>query len=524
MPNTNKGGGISRKIFDVNLRKKLKEIVTSLKINEGMGVIIRTAGQNMKKNDISRDYKALIKLWTQITAKTIKSTAPSLIHEEGNLLKRSVRDYFTSDISEIIINNKDTFKNAKEIMKFFMPGFTKHISLDDNKRNSLFSSYKMEKQINEMHKPIVNLKSGGYLVINQTEALVAIDINSGRSTKQRNIEDTALKTNLEAAEEIAMQLQLRDLAGLIVIDFIDMLERSNNFKVERKMKESIKDDRARIQCGRISSFGLMEISRQRLKQIINSAVSHKCDHCNGSGSINNLDFSAMQILRVCEEILISDNQKNMQIIVNPEMYDFISNHKNDFFQSLNTKYKIKIILIQFEEFTTSDSIICSNNEVIYKNCENEYKISNAIQSIDNKKSFENHRKALKSSQKDNFSKKSSYVKKDNFSKKSYERDSLKNRNNEENIKKENIIPIKILKEKSKHDNKHNISHEIKSKRTSYRTKAEDLINDKKKVVKKNTHQSKRKKMSNELEKITAIKNKEKVIPASSSKKEGWWNQ
>ena len=500
MPNTSKGGGISRKIFDISLRKRLKEILTSLKINKGMGVIIRTAGQNMKKTDISRDYKALLKLWSQITAKTIKSNAPYLIHEEGNLLKRSVRDYYSSDITEIIVNNKETFISAKDIMKFFMPGFSKYIKLENKNQYSLFASFKIEKQINEMHKPTVPLKSGGYLVINQTEALVAIDINSGRSTRQRNIEDTALKTNLEAAEEIAMQIKLRDLAGLIVIDFIDMLERTNNFKVERKIKDSVKNDRARIQCGRISNFGLMEISRQRLKQVINSAISHKCEHCNGSGVLNTLDFSAMQILRVCEEILASSELKKIQIIVNYNMDNFIKKNKNSFFQSLNKKFKIKIILLNFSEFNDSESLICSNKEILYRNCGNEEKVNNAINFLSENNISDNLEKVNQNSTnktKKNFQKKNISIKKNRLDKK----------------KKSNII------NQSEAESRHNKIEDNIKKRTSFRAKAKDLINSKKKEQVKRS-----KKKENKIEAIAAIEQNTNKESDSSQKKQGWWNQ
>ena len=378
MPNTNRGGGISRKIFDIVLRKKLKEILNSLNIKKGMGVIIRTAGQEVKKTDISRDYKALLKVWNQITATTIKSTAPKLIHEEGNLLKRSIRDYFDSNIKEVIVNDKEVYKKAKEIMKSFIPNYLKLINIDNEGKNgSLFALNNLENQINVINKQNVKLKSGGYLVIDQTEALVAIDVNSGRYTKQRNIEDTALKTNLEAAEEIARQIKLRDLAGLIVIDFIDMLERSNNFKVERKMKDSIKRDRARVQCGKISSFGLLEMSRQRLKQVINSATSNICSTCNGVGFVNSIEFSAMQILRVCEEKLINSKNSFFQILANKKIVECIKKDKSEFLRMLKVKYKKKIHLIEFPLFSSSDSSLFCDNEVIYNNCNDETKIFKA---------------------------------------------------------------------------------------------------------------------------------------------------
>ena len=488
MPNTNKGGGVSRKIFDINLRKKLKDILLSLNINKGMGVIIRTAGQNMKKTDISRDYKALLKLWNDITAKTVKSTAPSLINEEGNLLKRSIRDYFSSDICEVLVNKKETQKNAKEIMKFFMPGYTKFIKLED--KNSLFANFGIEKQINEVHKSTVHLKSGGYLVINQTEALVAIDINSGKYTKQRNIEDTALKTNLEAAEEIGLQVKLRDLAGLIVIDFIDMLERSNNSKVERKIRESIKGDRARIQCGRISNFGLLEMSRQRLKQVINTSTSHKCEKCNGDGFVSSIEFSAIQILRVSEEILINSSFETIDLMVNEEIYQYIINDKKKYFQYIQSKNSKKIILRSFKNFNTSDSIILSNKEVIYRNCDDEIKVSNAISLIEKEP-----------------------IRKNNNIKKSHKTMSPKKNNERKESNKlveKTSVSKKVIEQK-----------QIKESRSSFRAKAEDFNKTTKNG--KLLELSKTKKSTRKT-KNPAPKIKELIENEENNKKHGWWNQ
>ena len=488
MPNTNKGGGVSRKIYDVNLRKKLKDILLSLNINKGMGVIIRTAGQNMKKTDISRDYKALLKLWNDITAKTVKSTAPSLINEEGNLLKRSVRDYFSTDISEVLVNNKETQKNAKEIMKFFMPGYTKFIKLED--KNSLFANFGIEKQINEVHKSIVHLKSGGYLVINQTEALVAIDINSGKYTKQRNIEDTALKTNLEAAEEIGLQVKLRDLAGLIVIDFIDMLERSNNSKVERKIRESIKGDRARIQCGRISNFGLLEMSRQRLKQVINTSTSHKCEKCNGNGVVSSIEFSAIQILRVSEEILINSSFETIDLLVNEEIFQYINKDKKKYFQYIQSKNSKKIILRFFNDFNTSDSIILSNKEVIYRNCDDEKKVSNAISFIEKEPIIKN-----------NNIKKNHQI----MSPKKNDKRKEKNKTGEKIL-----ISKKVIEQK-----------QTKESRSSFRAKAEDFNKTTKngEVLKLSKAKKRTRKTKDSEPKI-----KDLIENEENNKKHGWWNQ
>jgi len=488
MPNTNRGGGISRKIFDIVLRKKLKEILNSLNIKKGMGVIIRTAGQEVKKTDISRDYKALLKVWNQITATTIKSTAPKLIHEEGNLLKRSIRDYFDSNIKEVIVNDKEVLKKAKEIMKSFIPNYLKLINIDNEGKNgSLFALNNLENQINVINKQNVKLKSGGYLVINQTEALVAIDVNSGRYTKQRNIEDTALKTNLEAAEEIARQIKLRDLAGLIVIDFIDMLERSNNFKVERKMKDSIKRDRARVQCGKISSFGLLEMSRQRLKQVINSATSNICSTCNGVGFVNSIEFSAMQILRVCEEKLINSKNSFFQILANKKIVEYIKKDKSEFLKMLKVKYKKKIHLIEFPLFSSSDSSLFCDNEVIYNNCNDETKILKAQEFLEDYKS---QKKDIKEENK----------------KKNYKIDNTKkNKGVEDNI-------IKTEKRSSE------TKASLPKKRASYRAKALDFNN--KNIGNLETKNKKVKK----VESLSNVSSKGMEKIQNTSKKHGWWNQ
>ena len=488
MPNTNKGGGISRKINDVKLRTILKDTLTYLKIKKGMGVIIRTAGQSMKKSDISRDYKALLKLWSQITEKTIKSTAPSLIHEEGNLLKRSVRDYFSSEFSEILVNSKDTLNSAKEIMKFFMPGFTKFIKLDNNKKNTLFSTQKIEHQILEMYKPIVNLKSGGYLVINQTEALVAIDVNSGKSTKQRNIEDTATKTNLEASEAIASQLKLRDLAGLIVIDFIDMLERGNNYKVERKLRESIKNDRARIQCGRISSFGLLEMSRQRLKQSINKSITSKCSHCNEF--FPSTDFSSNQILKVCEEKLLDSKLKKISLFVSSNVGKSLEEENKKYLMKLQSLYKIDIKVMKFKDFNNLDCVIHSKNEIIYNNCNNEEKLSLIMNMLESEEqTSETEKQKVK-------------IKKDKVLKKKNEKSYTKvNKSDEFSIQKIENIPAK-------------------KSRTSYRTKADSFNiqkfnNDNLEIGLKNKQKIKK----TNIQKIIKNNPKDKV-----EKRNGWWNQ
>ena len=378
MPNTSKGGGISRKIIDIKLRKRLKETVSKLNIKKGMGVIIRTAGETMGLKDIKRDYNSLIKLWREITIKTVKSNAPCLIHEEDNIIKRSLRDYFDQTFDEILINDQKTFSRSKQIIKQFMPSSVKLLRLFKNER-SLFSKYEVEKQLLDVNNPVVYLKSGGYLVINQTEALVAIDINSGKSTKQRNIEDTAFKTNLEAAEEISKQIKIRDLAGLIVIDFIDMLDRSHNLKVEKRLRDFIKNDRARVQCGRISNFGLLELSRQRLKVTNDTNLSIKCRFCNGYGSVVSMEFLVDQLIRVYEEIKTTQKLKKLFILTSSEI------HKNI---KQKTEKKLKnnnpIFVNIYPGLREYEYLVCSHKEVILSNCHSNEMIENFKNFVDKK--------------------------------------------------------------------------------------------------------------------------------------------
>ena len=300
MPNTARGGGISRKITNAADRKKLKEIAHEIDVPQGAGLIIRTAGAKRTKTEVKRDYEYLQRLWEQIRELTLKSTAPAKIYEEGDLIKRSIRDLYNREIDEVLVEGERGYRIAKDFMKMIMPSHAKNVK---NYQDSLplFARYQVESYLSSMFNPVVQLKSGGYLVIGVTEALVAIDVNSGRATKEGSIEETALKTNLEAAEEVARQLRLRDLAGLIVIDFIDMEERRNNNAVEKRIKDKLKTDRARIQVGRISGFGLMEMSRQRLRPGMIEATTQPCPHCHGTGLIRSDDNLALSILRQIEE-------------------------------------------------------------------------------------------------------------------------------------------------------------------------------------------------------------------------------
>jgi ribonuclease E len=299
MPNTARGGGISRKIASAVDRKRLKGVIQSLDVPEGMGLIVRTAGAKRTKAEIKRDYEYLLRLWEDIREKTLKSIAPALIYEEEDLVKRAIRDMYDKDVDGIVVEGEDGYREAREFMRMLMPSQAKKIQ-PYREAAPLFVKYRIEDNLAQIYSPVAPLRSGGYLVINQTEALVAIDVNSGKSTRERGIEATALKTNLEAAEEAARQLRLRDLAGLIVIDFIDMDEAKNNRLVEKKLKDCLKDDRARIQMGRISSFGLMELSRQRRRTGVLEGTTHVCPHCNGVGRVRAPESSALAALRAVE--------------------------------------------------------------------------------------------------------------------------------------------------------------------------------------------------------------------------------
>ena len=299
MPNTARGGGISRKIETATDRRRLKGIVQSLDVPQGMGLIVRTAGAKRTKAELKRDYDYLLRLWENIRETTLHSIAPALIYEEEDLVKRAIRDLYDKDIDGVFVEGAAGFKEARDFMRMLMPSQAKKVQLY-TEPTPLFVKHRVEDHLSQIYSPVVPLRSGGYLVINQTEALVAVDVNSGKSTRERNIEATALKTNMEAAEEAARQLRLRDLAGLIVIDFIDMDESKNNRAVEKKLKDSLKDDRARVQMGKISAFGLMEISRQRRRSGVLEGTTHVCEHCQGSGRVRSVESSALAALRTLE--------------------------------------------------------------------------------------------------------------------------------------------------------------------------------------------------------------------------------
>ncbi len=344
MPNTSRGGGISKKITVLKDRIKLKKIIEDLNLKPNSGLIIRTAGGKRTKTEIRRDYDFLLKGWESIREQTLSSIAPTLIHAEGNLIKRAIRDLYDRDIKEIVVEGEEAYKEAKSYLKLLMPSHAKYVKKYDGKV-PIFSFYEVENYLQEMFNPIVQLKSGGYIVIGITEALVAIDVNSGRATKERSIEETALKTNMEAASEIARQLKLRDLAGLIVIDFIDMEERKNNIAVEKKIKDCISLDRARIQIGRISSFGLLEMSRQRLRPGMLESTTMPCSFCHGTGSTRSDESLALQILRDLDKEGSAAKIKDILLVKAPvQTTNFLINYKREHIILIENRYQIRIEL------------------------------------------------------------------------------------------------------------------------------------------------------------------------------------
>ncbi len=341
MPNTARGGGISRKITNAADRKKLKQIATEIDVPEGAGLIVRTAGAARTKAEIKRDYEYLQRMWEQIRELTLKSVAPAQIYEEGDLIKRSIRDLYNSDIDEVFVEGENGYRTAKDFMKMIMPSHAKNVKRY-REQMPLFARFQVESYLSGMLNPTVQLKSGGYIVIDVTEALVAVDVNSGRATKEGSIEDTAVKTNLEAAEEVARQVRLRDLAGLIVIDFIDMEDRRNNSAVEKRMKDKLKTDRARIQVGRISGFGLMEMSRQRLRPGIIEATTQPCAHCHGTGLIRSDENLALSILRQIEEEGVRGRTREVLLTAPLSIVNYLINNKREHIANIEARYRLSV--------------------------------------------------------------------------------------------------------------------------------------------------------------------------------------
>ena len=357
MPNSMNSDGISRKIGDIEERKKLKKILSSVEIPEKMSVIVRTAGIGRTKKEISKDLSFLVSQWNKIRELTLKSEAPEMIHEEGNVLKRAIRDMLSEDVDKILVEGKDGYNKVKKITKNIAPTFVKKIKQYKSEDNSLFASNNIETQINDLFSLNVKLKSGGSIVINTTEALVAVDVNSGKNTSERNIESTALKTNLEAAVEIARQLRLRDLGGLVVIDFIDMEDYRNNFKVEKSLKTALVRDRARVQFGRISMFGLMELSRQRLRSSLIDKSFEKCNYCKGSGLILNSLSIVEQIIKVIKEKISDSKNSVINVKCNSDLAENLLNNKKNEIFSLENKFESKINFYFNQQYSLHDPII-----------------------------------------------------------------------------------------------------------------------------------------------------------------------
>ncbi len=350
MPNTARGGGISRKITNTADRKKLKEIASELDVPEGMGVILRTAGANRTKTEVRRDFEYLLRMWETVRETTLQSHAPTLVYEEGSLIKRSIRDLYNKDIEEVLVAGEDGYKEAKDFMRMLMPSHAKNVR-PYREPQPIFARSGVEAQLDAMFSNTVQLKSGGYIVINPTEALVAIDVNSGRSTREHNIEDTALRTNLEAADEVARQLRLRDLAGLIVVDFIDMDEGRNNRAVEKRMKDALKNDRARIQVGRISHFGLLEMSRQRIRTGVLESSTETCPTCAGLGHVRSVSSVALHLLRSVEEQLLRAATHDVIVRTRTAVALYVLNNKRAHLHELETRFRVSIDIAADETIT-----------------------------------------------------------------------------------------------------------------------------------------------------------------------------
>ncbi len=376
MPNTARGGGISRKITQAADRKKLKEIAGEIEVPEGAGLIIRTAGAKRTKPEIKRDYEYLIRLWEEIRELTLKSMAPAQIYEEGNLIKRTIRDLYSKEIDEVLVEGEAGYRTAKDFMRMIMPANAKDVKRYDEAM-PLFARFQVESYLGGMFNPVVQLKSGGYIVIGITEALVAVDVNSGRSTREGSIEDTALKTNLEAADEVARQLRLRDLAGLIVIDFIDMEERRNNAAVEKRLKDKLKTDRARIQVGRISGFGLMEMSRQRLRPGMLESTTQPCSHCHGTGLIRSDDSLGLQVLRALDEEGTRKRSKEVLLKAPIGIVNFLINQKREHIALIEARYGMAVRIeadpamispdFAIEKFKTATRFVPEQSSVVSGN-------------------------------------------------------------------------------------------------------------------------------------------------------------
>lgn len=376
MPNAAGVGGVSRKITNTTDRRRLKDLIQDLNLPQGMALIVRTAGMDRSKTEIKRDYRYLINLWAEIREKTLSAVAPQLVYEEADLVNRAIRDMYTRDIDEILVEGEDAYKQAKTVMKKIVPSHAKKVQRFKDPDASLFFKHSVERQINEIFKPQVKLRSGGYLVIHPTEALVSIDVNSGKATRERHIDSTALNTNLEAAEEVARQVRLRDLSGLVVVDFIDMADNRHNMQVEKRLRENMQTDRARIQIGRISMFGLLEMSRQRLRPSIFERSSHVCLACAGTGNVRTPAALAVQLLRVLEEECTQSTPSHLNVFVSAPTAFYLLNEKRSVLSEIETRFNVQLRLEQDPKYVNGfclrgedGAVILSTDEADYEGTE-----------------------------------------------------------------------------------------------------------------------------------------------------------
>ena len=499
MPNTPRGGGISRKISTSTDRQRLKKVLEGLNLDKGMALIIRTAGSKRTKVEIKRDFQNLISMWEDIKNKTIKSNAPNLIHDEGSIIKRAVRDMYNSDVEEILVQGEPAFKTCKSYMKSLMPSHTKKIQQYTDDQVLLFQKFGIDTQLSDIFKPIVNLKSGGYLVINHTEALVAVDVNSGKATRERSIEKTAFQTNLEAAQEFARQAKLRDLSGLIVIDFIDMEDYKNRSTIVRKLKEAFKQDRARIQIGEISTFGLLELSRQRLRLSVSETTTEVCNFCGGVGRIQSFEVTSMQIFREAEDNLVNNHQNELSIYIHSNMSAYILNNKKQNLFDIENRHKAKIIFNIDNNLTISD-----------------YKLENS----EDRKIFD---LKAENQHKDQISKKKKNQKKlrDNNDTLNETNTDLDKKKGPSLVEKKNKKGTNKARRSKKPDNSEieNFEQDVESiEKTSEKvTDINQILDDEKKKSK--SKKTRKTKSSTKIDVVNLDSEKNKV----KTKKTGWWN-
>ena len=498
MPNTARGGGISRKITNIGDRKKLKETANEFSIPDKMGLIIRTAGAKKSKPEIKKDYEYLLRQWEQIRHLTLKSIAPSHIYEEGSVIKRTIRDLYSKEITEIMVEGETGFKEAKEYMKMLMPTHTKKIKQYTNKK-PIFSFYGVEDYLTGMFNPTVQLISGGYIVIGITEALVAIDVNSGKATKESSIEETALRTNLEAADEIARQLRMRDLAGLIVIDFIDMDERKNNNSVEKKLRDSLKYDRARIQIGKISAFGLLEMSRQRLRYGMIEATTMLCENCHGTGLTRSNENLSLSILRKLENLELDKNIKEINVKVPINVANYILNQKRKYLEEIEKEINTTIFINSDLSIINPDYIIemkkISNNNEEDSSLSNVItmdggKINNLADGLNKSSSMENNSIINNETSKDSNFKKPKRRRRKNTKFRKFDNNTEENHpyNNFEGSKETSINENKSEDENNKIEERDTkqLNKEIKNSKRIYSRKKEPISRNKKGIKSNNT--------------------------------------